>query len=265
MTRGAAVPDGMVRVTAGRRAAIVRAAFADDARALLATGSLYDAAARVPSARPLQGRGAVYAIALPVSGVRVVVRRNRHGGLFAALTRDLFLPPTRAPHELQVSDRLRALDVPTPEVVMYGLTPAVFPMQRADVVTRDLGDGCDLGALMMPDVPAGRRRAAWRATRDLVSRMHRAGVRHHDLNVKNIYITEAGGSVTAHLLDVDRVTFGRPQDARIHRANVARLARSARKWRDLRGAMLDEYDLPGADDADQPRRAVAEPASPTST
>lgn len=245
--------------------AVVRTALEDDARALLAAGSLYDAAAANPRARRLQGRGAVYAVALPVSGIPVVVRRNRHGGLLAALTREYFLPPTRAPRELAISDRLRALGVPTPEVVMYGLVPAVFPFQRADVVTRDLGEGCDLAALMMPDASPARRRAAWAATRLLLSRLADAGVRHHDLNVKNIYVTDGGRGPVAHLLDVDRVTFGRPGDAQLHRANVARLRRSARKWHDLRGAVLDDDDLPRADEPGTPPRADRAPVSPTST
>src|SRR5439155_892053 len=114
----------------------------EDARALLARGSLYDAASRDRAARPLEGRGIAYAIALPVSGTRAVVRHNRHGGLLAPVTRDLFLPPTRAPYELSTAMRL------------------------------------------------------------------------------------AG-------------------DARLHAANVQRLLRSARKWRDQRGATFDERELAG--------------------
>ena len=45
------------------------------------------------------------------------------------------------------------------------------------------------------------------------------------------------------LVDVDRVTFGARGSAEIARANVARLLRSARKWRDERGALFDEREL----------------------
>ena len=57
------LPAGFVRVTAGRCVAIVLAAHADDAKSMLAEGSLYEAAARDLAARPLQGRGVAYAIA----------------------------------------------------------------------------------------------------------------------------------------------------------------------------------------------------------
>jgi tRNA A-37 threonylcarbamoyl transferase component Bud32 len=76
-----------------------------------------------------------------------------------------------------------------------------------------------------------------------VMRMHDAGVRHHDLNVKNVLLARVGSELTAYLLDVDRVTFGRPSDARLLEGNVRRLLRSARKWRDERGATFDEREL----------------------
>ena len=87
--RADGAPAGYVRVTAGGRVAVALDTHAEDARRMLANGSLYDAAARDPAARALQGRGVAYAVALPASGVHAVVRHNRHGGMLAPLTRDL--------------------------------------------------------------------------------------------------------------------------------------------------------------------------------
>ena len=240
---GVEPPPGFVRLTAGRCAAVVLEPFADDARRLLAEGTLYDAAARDLAARSLHGRGVAYSIALPVSGTRVVVRHNRHGGALAPLTRDLFLPPTRAPLELAISLKLRALGVPTPEVLMYGTSPAPFPFQRADVVTREVPDARDLSEYLRPGTIERDRRAAWAATRALLQTMSEAGARHHDLNVKNVLLADSAGELTAYLLDVDRVTFGAPRAPEIAAANAARLLRSARKWRDERGASFDEREV----------------------
>ena len=241
--RGAAPPPGYVRVTAGRCAAVVLEPFAGDARRLLADGSLYDAAARDLAARSMHGRGIAYSIALPASGVRAVVRHNRHGGLLAPLTRDLFLPPTRAPRELAISLKLRELGVPTPEVLMYGTFPAPFPFLRADVVTREIAGARDLSEYLDAATPDAIRRVAWAATRALVQTMNDAGVRHHDLNVKNVLLSGPADDLTAHLLDVDRVTFGAPGSSEVASANAARLLRSARKWRDERGASFDEGEI----------------------
>ena len=240
-----AVPAGFVRVAAGRCAAVARAEFEADARSLLVDGTLYEAAARDLAARPLQGRGVAYSIALPVSGTRVVVRHNRHGGLLAPLTRDLFLPPTRAPLELLISERLRELGVPTPEVLMYGTGPAPLIFQRSDVVTREVTGARDLSSFMARESSAMERVRAWAATRALLRTMNAAGVRHHDLNVKNVLLAPLPPSdaVMAYLLDVDRVTFDAPGSIEVRDGNVARLLRSARKWRDERGALFDEGEL----------------------
>ncbi len=236
-------PAGYVRVTAGGSVVVALETHVDDARRMLADGGLYEAAARDPAARPLQGRGVAYAIALPASGVRAVVRHNRHGGLLAPLTRDVFLPPTRAPLELEIALRLHALGVPTPTVLMYGTSPAPFPFRRADVVTREIVGGRDLSTYMAPEVRPAERSAAWEATRVLVRAMNDAGVRHHDLNVKNVLLAPNGAGLVAHLLDVDRVIFGVPKSGEVATGNAVRLLRSARKWRDERGAVFDEREI----------------------
>jgi hypothetical protein len=236
-------PAGFVRVTVGRCAAVARTEHEPDARALLAEGTLYEAAARTLAARPLAGRGVAYSIALPVSGVQAVVRHNRHGGLLAPLTRDFFLPPTRAPHELEVSLRLAAAGVRTPAVLMFAVESLRMLLRRADIVTREIRGSRDLAGYMMPDVSAARRAEAWHATRALVRALNAAGARHHDLNVKNILLAPGPSGLEGWVLDVDRVAFGQANAASVRVGNAARLLRSARKWRDERGALLDEGEL----------------------
>ena len=238
-----APPAGYVRVTAGRCAVVAREDVADDARALLAEGALYEAAARDLGARLLHGRGIAYAIALPRSGIRVVVRRNRHGGFFAPLTRDLWLPPTRAPYELEIALQLRAENVRTPPVLMYGTKVVAQLFRRADVVTAEVLDGRDLSTYMSPSEPELARDQAWSATRGLLRAMYAAGARHHDLNVKNVLIAPGARGLDAWVLDVDRVEMGARNDAVVRDGNAARLLRSARKWRDERGAVFDEREL----------------------
>lgn len=68
-------------------------------------------------------------------------------------------------------------------------------------------------------------------------------MRHHDLNVKNVLLSRDRGALTAWLLDVDRVELGAANDRAVGAANVERLARSARKWRDQRGADVNDETL----------------------
>ena len=238
-----APPAGYVRVTAGRCAVVARAEVEDDARALLADGTLYEAAARNLGARALAGRGVAYSIALPVTGSRVVVRHNRHGGLFASVTKDYFFPPTRAPYELAVALKLAVLGVRTPQVLMYGIESVRVVLRKSDVMTLEVTGGRDLASYLMPGEVPTLRAEAWRATRALVRSLNAAGARHRDLNVKNVLLTDGDGGLVAWVLDVDRVRFGQAQAASVRVGNATRLLQSARKWRDERGAVLDEAEL----------------------
>lgn len=236
------VPPGYERLLLGHAVAVARSDFAISVRRSLvgadgARSTLLDYAARQPNARVLQGRGAAYAVALPQSTARVVVRHNRHGGLFGGITGDLFLSPTRAPHELDMSLALKERGVPTPEVVAFALYPPGGLLQRCDVASREIAGGRDLAEIMTQD-GGPERAAAIAATAVLVAAMARAGVRHADLNAKNILVTYE----MAYVLDLDRVTLGGSPDE-VLEANLSRLGRSLRKWRDRFGARVSERDI----------------------
>ena len=205
----------------------------DAVRASLARETLHVWAARQPGARPLQGRGVAWATRLS-SGLDVVVRHSQHGGLLAPLTRDFFLAPSRAPRELEVSLRLRNAGIPTPDVVAYVTYPAVGPFCRADVATALVAGG-DLPTAWADSPSPAARDAIVDSVGALLRGLRTAGAHHPDLNVKNVFISAVGGAPLAWVLDVDRVTFGPPDDARTAQKNVTRLTASIEKWRSGRG------------------------------
>ena len=65
--------------------------------------------------------------------------------------------------------------------------------------------------------------------------------------MKNILIAPGKVGLEAWVLDVDRVEFSRPDAPAVRDGNVARLLRSARKWRDERGAVFDEREIVAID------------------
>jgi tRNA A-37 threonylcarbamoyl transferase component Bud32 len=240
------VPAGYERLLLGHAVAVARSDYAISIRRSLvgadgARGTLLEFAAKQPGARVLHGRGAAYAVALPQSTTRVVVRHNRHGGLFGRLTGDLFLAPTRAPYELDMALAIAKLGVPTPDVVAFVLYPPGGVLQRADVASVEITGGRDLAEILMKDGSA-ERAAALEATARLIAALARAGVKHPDLNAKNVLVTYE----RAYLLDVDRVQLGGSAEDTTE-ANLARLSRSLRKWRDRFGARLSERDLTDLD------------------
>jgi Lipopolysaccharide kinase (Kdo/WaaP) family len=254
---GIRVPPGYIRFRHHDADVVCLEAIADIVREAMQEGTLYAYAAQHPRARALTGRGVAYAVTLPDGNTSVVVRHSRHGGLLAPVTQDRFLPPTRAPHELAVSLRLATTGIPTPEVVAYAIHPAEPFLRRSDVVTREVPRSRDLAVALLGPVDDAARRAMLEATARLLRLLGDAGVRHPDLNLKNVLLAPAGdgGSYEAWLLDLDRVRFGRAGDAAIAEANFSRLARSARKWRDLYGAAIDEADLTALGEAVRAPRA----------
>jgi hypothetical protein len=233
-------------------------------REVLAAGTVYDFARLRPDAMELAGRQPAYAVLMPDGLGRMVVRHNRHGGLFAGLTGDRFLYPTRAPHELEISERLAAVGVPTPKVLAYAIYRR-GAFAQSDVVTRMAEPAGDLAKRIAAGDDSSRRHDLDLAA-TLVAQLSRAGARHHDLNAKNILIgstaplfvnpghhpegnlnfavlmPSSGDPLRAIVLDVDRVQFGwKPEDALAH--NLARLDRSLRKRRERFGEMVTDEEI----------------------
>ena len=242
--RGMSAPPGYERLVRPGVETVARSTLAKPVDEALAAGSLYEYAAHHPEARPLRGRGVAYAVPLPDGATRVVVRRSRHGGWLAPLTGEIFLSPTRAPHELEVSLRLAREGIPTPEVVAYSTYEVAPLLRRADVATREVAGAVDLAAALGSDRDPAAVRNAVRVVAKLLARMAVVGARHPDLNVRNVLIArDDNGHREAWLLDVDRVWFDAPRHPRVREANLSRFARSARKLREREGLPVGDGEM----------------------
>lgn len=205
-------------------------------------GTLYDWAAERPQPRALRGRAPVFVATLPDREDTVVVRHAWHGGLLAPMTGDQFLLPTRAPVELRNSATLRAMGIPTSEVLGFARYAAWPGFRRVDVVTRFIPDAYDLGTIAAGLAPQIDRDEALAATIHLLVQMAAHGVAHSDLNVKNVLLQQRPrDQLEALVIDVDVIDVDAtraPSDTM--RANVARLLRSMRKWRSQFGCDVAE-------------------------
>jgi hypothetical protein len=269
----ASPPAGYAAARVGGAEVVARTELLPAVCEALAAGTLHEYARRHPAARPLTGRVTAFAAPLPGAQCPVVVRHSHHGGLFAPLTRDRFLPPTRAPRELRTARRLADLGVPTPPVIAYVVYPAGWLLRRSDVATLEIEGGADLAAILMGAAHVVARSDALTAAASLLRTMARAGVHHPDLNLKNILVAAArerreGGdaaltsgsvpledgpgrppgvgpdaAVAAYLLDVDRVRFRGATAAEAASANAERLARSSRRWRERHGAPISAGEI----------------------
>lgn len=240
------VPPGYSRVARPGAVLVVRDDVAAAISAAMSTVPLYEWAATLPGRRELQGRAPAYAVQLPESDVRVVVRRNHHGGLLAPLLGDRFII-SRAPRELAIARIFAEQGIPTPDVLAHATHSVNWLQSRIDVVTRELPPGRDLGASLLAESSGPGRDAQWAAVAVLLRALMGTGAWHRDLNVKNIYLIETPGSPPrAAVLDLDRVLFDIPGPT-VGEANVERLRRSLRKWRDTKGASVSDAELKALD------------------
>jgi hypothetical protein len=222
------------RFQVGGARVVAAQACAPSIRGVLEKERLYEFASHQPDTIPLVGRAPVFAVNLPGGCGRVVVRHNMRGGWMAKFNNDLFVLPTRGYRELLASLRLRASGVSTPEVLAYVSYPKNLLLRRSDVATREIPNSHDLSLALAKITDHDHRVMVLDAIVKLLRSLTHAGAHHQDLNLKNVLLTAGEGpGLDAHVLDVDRVRFSSPGSPLVAKANLDRLIRSLRKWRDL--------------------------------
>jgi 3-deoxy-D-manno-octulosonic acid kinase len=186
-----------------------------DPEAWRARGELLHAAA---------GRGAAYFLRAG-SGANWVLRHYRRAGLLARINHDRYLwtgaEHTRPVREARLLAALynRGIAVPRPvaaRAVRQGRT------YRADLITVAIAASQALADRLQ----AGRLSASgWQALGAVIAGLHRTGIRHADLNARNILLV---GDKTFYLIDFDRASYR--GDGAWRQANLDRLKRSLDKF-----------------------------------
>lgn len=194
-----------------------------------------------------QGRSPLRAVAL-AGGDTALIRAYQHGGLFRVLTQDWFCTwPPRPFRELVITEELRRRGVPTVEVYGACVSPVYGPIYRGWLITKKLREAQDLWAALQGQfVQQAGLTATLKAVACTLRALHRQGVYHHDLNLKNILVRPEGAGVAAHVIDFDRAKlFLGDLPAALANRNLARLQRSIRKLdpegRHFPGGAWDEF------------------------
>jgi serine/threonine protein kinase len=178
-----------------------------------------------------EGRGKLRGLKLR-NGDTALIRPYRHGGLLRHLLRGIFFTwPPRPFRELAITEEVRCRGIPTVEVFGACVRRIWGPFYRGWLVTRLLNGGEDLwtairnglvlqtGAKKVFDAVAG-------SLRDL----HREGIYHRDLNLKNILVRRESDGVKGYIIDFDRAILflGGVPPTMVQR-NLDRILRSANK------------------------------------
>jgi 3-deoxy-D-manno-octulosonic acid kinase len=212
--------------------------------ALRTRRTLYDYAAGHREAETFRGRAPVYVVPGPESG-RWVVRHLTHGGLLAPLSGDRFLRlgTPRPFNELRLSLALEELGIPTPGVAAAVVYPS-FLRYRGEVARDEIPNATDLAACLFgePVWDRERRLDALAAAGGLIRALHRAGVVHPDLNLRNVLVRWAAGRTTSYILDVEKCRIMNRVSERRRRAMLRRFRRSARKFEERSGRALSDAE-----------------------
>jgi len=172
------------------------------------------------------GRASVYSGPIPGAGT-LVVRPCVHGGWWGRVAGDLYFGPSRVRREILAADRLHRMKIPTPQVEAVLFYPA-GPFVRIEVATRKIPESHDLVQWLASRPGPAERHRIFSAARKLLAQLHRQGIRHPDLNARNILLSGSGPS-TAWLLDVDAVQFENASSTTVDTANRNRLLRALLK------------------------------------
>ncbi len=164
----------------------------------------------------LNGRGPIPVLFNPAGeGPPWAIRRYRRGGSMRFMDdRFVRLGRPRSLRELESSVRVRELGIATPQVVAAAVYWAGL-FYRADLVTEYVPEARELADVLLGTsdssiLPAAAdvRTQALSCTSQLVARMVERGVRHPDLNARNILLTRKSQGMEAILLDLDRCAIG---------------------------------------------------------
>ena len=186
-----------------------------------------------PTSTYLKGRGLHPSILLK-EGKRIVIRRYLHGGLFGALTRDLYLFGSRSFQELALTAHIRACGVSTIEPI-GAIQKMIGPFYKAYLLSLEMSDAKDLIQYFQEigPRPSGERllhkRKTIRSAGLLVQQFHDAGFFHGDLQLKNMLVS----GEQLFLIDFDHSYQKGVLTADEKKRNLVRLNRSVEKWKNL--------------------------------
>ena len=239
------VPAGFERVRTSGAVALTRSIARDWVEATLRAGAtLYDAACDM-SQGAMEGRGVVHVVAAPTGeDQRWAVRKYFRGGWIRWLGDRYLRAGTPRPfQELAASVAALQRGVPTPAVVCAAVySRGIF--YRGDLITEYISDSRDLASVLFDITPESTREgfshrvATVTAAGTLIRQMASAGVRHPDVNAKNILLHGDPEAPLAMLLDLDRCVISEPPATTSITPMYRRLERSFAKWEDRTGQRM---------------------------
>ena len=243
------LPRGFSLIKRGRAELIIRDAYRDQLIERKIHNPEHLLLLHGDKARFMEGRGLLVSLPIDEKGsARMVIRHYEHGGIFRALTRDLFIAGSRPLRELIITEMARKAGLPTIEILATIRRRVFWPIYRGDLVSKEIPNSLDLiqwltrqGKTRDRKKVRDKRKLIRQAGR-LVRQIHEVGIYHRDLHLKNFIVkVEDRGAGSLHIIDFDRSAIIHPLKSDKWWANLMRLDRSVEKWQP-RGIWITRTD-----------------------
>ncbi|MGH7833485.1 MAG: lipopolysaccharide kinase InaA family protein [Candidatus Binatia bacterium] len=177
------------------------------------------------------GRSKLRSVAI-AAGEKALVRGYRRGGVPRYLTADLFFTwPPRPFRELCITEAARRRGVPTLEVLGACVERTRGPFYRGWLATRQLAGSQDLWAVLNGGAFSSEEKKETIASAALaIRKMHRHGIFHADLNLRNILARREETGIQSYVIDLDKAKlYSQALSVRQANQNLRRLLRSVAK------------------------------------
>lgn len=228
---GLAVPAGYLLFEgAGARVMAQERILPGIKRALEEKGSVCEYVRQSDQTTMTAGRDTVYFFK-ETDGVNWVVRHLTHGGMLGMVTGDRFAHSARPRpfNELLVAEELRQSGIATPPVLAACVFDSMF-YYRGEIVREEVPGALDLADVLFGAESDYSELPAMAATGALVGHLHRVGLMHPDLNLRNILINGTEGRLQAHIIDLEKSQLRSRLGARDRNRMLARMRHSASRF-----------------------------------
>ena len=195
----------------------------------------------------LAGRGKVGV--LPIMGrpfERMIVRQCLRGGVIRFVNRDRYLGNQRPFEELWISELAASAGIPTPQVLAAVSVRTTGRFWKNYLFIKELPECLDIPTYLIrlreqnPGRLFDEKHRILYSIAELIKKMHKQGIEHGDLNMKNILVNIHDPS-QLYIIDWDKSRIKSRLSSPAQRANVLRLCRSLIKLGRL-GFPFNQHD-----------------------
>jgi hypothetical protein len=177
------------------------------------------------------------------AGERMVAKQSLRGGLVRFINRDLFLNGDRPFEEMIANTKILSVGIKTTEILAAAKLKVLGPFYRNYLFSKEIPESIDLSGLFnslkkrSPQERFKKKKRIIKALAHSIFKMHRQGIYHSDLHLKNILVRQnvVSSEPDIYIIDFDKVRLHKNLSPREKIENLLRFNRSLEKYKFMGG------------------------------